>query len=597
MATTSPTDATPGADITLLLQDAAKMFDQANETNMKVRTSAGGSSPVNIDRLDEIFTLAAGTVKAQAAVAKGAQQLETVNVAQQVDLFRAAAQRQEAEAAAASNVAGRGTAAALEVQEKNILLSRGADLAEVYRKSIEDINLSADRRKNLLDAAASQYEKGKLMNVFTGEATFGEFLNATFIDTPKEFLVKAAVEGEKIQYDTQRLASVTAAFTGSVERNKATAVNLETGSIADARTLAAQKSLQAANQSEISALIVNSQNLQRVVATANHQQNVALGEGKLAVDVENSKRAHARWELEAGAKANPENFAKGVRLGGQYLGSPALANMTADALKIYMNTPATKKLATQAYFVGMGLAGHAATRKVGPLPNLTGSAGDSALLLEDSRGNLPTGMGRAQRMLQNLAANTDYAMVNGVQGAALKPEQRADLIDQKAAAYYQDNVADIDGTETYGKPKLADITELPSMNSDPDVAQFNKLVLAPLAAATDTVPADLIVKAGLSSGLDMNTQIKGLVAFAQSVKALHDANAQYHTVGLKPAQNIPYTAALTSPFNRRKSVALDDEVAVRNFLVRVENESRVLGAQLPEVAKTGKLPSPFPTGQ
>lgn len=568
MADTNTDTTGSGMDMATLMQNAAKLFDQANEAERSRKLSASASGPVNIDRLDAIGAAMQGTIAAQKAVIKGTQQLEAINATQTAEVLAAGAAQQQAAGQAAGNVAERQATAALATQEANIALAKDTDLYAIQKQSIDAINLAADRESALITAAASQHQKSSLSGVLFGDTKFSEFLNANFVTTPADLVVQAKGQQAIVAAEAKRLSGIQQAYSGALDVTKSTQANLDAGSRADATILAASKFNEAATTMQKDALIASSGHLQRVVATASHTATMAVSEGKLLTDIENAKRAHARFDL-ASTDKDPESFAKAVRLGGQFLGSNALANMDANSLKIYMNNPATKVLATRAYFVGMGLAGHAVTDPTGAMPNLTGDAGDSALLLEDARGSLPTGMKRTQKLLQNLAMNTEYATVGGVQGAVLKPEQRAALINQKAGAYYQDNAGDIDGTETYGKPPLKTVVQLASMNTDPDVAAFNNKVLKPFALSADNAPADLIVQASLASDLPMNVQIKGLVAYAESVKALNDATARYAVVGLKPASSIPYTAALSREAKgSKKSVALDNESQVRDYLMR-----------------------------
>jgi len=556
-----------------VLASYSKVADNSGVTG--VRVSGGSSSPHSIDDITDIIETMLGTHKAQKAVMQGAQQAQDLLTVQQQTALQQGSVANANAATAASDIATQKGNAALEVQTKNQQLVRSTNADEVFKGAIDDINLASERRKNLLDAADAANTNSQLHNVLFGDTTFRQYLDANFVNTPEDYTARATAQAQIMDTAAHQIRDINDVYTGAQERNTATAQNITQATVAAGATLQANEYVQKANDQQIQALIAGSQNLQRVVQDAEHESTIATTAAHMELLAEGQKRMEDRFGLGLAGK-DPESFAAAVRLGGKFLGSAGISNVQGKDIKELLANPKTKDLLTRAYMVGNGLSGAAALGANSETPNLLGTAGESAVILKDTRGTLPNGMGRTQQLLQGLESGTDYIVQNGIAGRPAKPEEKIAAINQNANNWYAANAKDIDGTTAYGQPPIKTIATFASMNTDPDVAGWNKTILQPIAAGVDTAPANTIIKATLAQvnagTMPLNVAVKGITAYAKTVQAAADATSRYQVVGLKRASEIPYTANLTSEGGILgggiKSINIGDETAVRNYLFR-----------------------------
>jgi hypothetical protein len=583
-STTLPSSNTGGIDINSIMQQAG--LDSVDSTTGAVKPSlntsstvSGPSMPDAAQRLIDIGTNMANAVAANQAKVASTQAAQTALVKQQQAQLNSAAATQTAAGTAAGSISGQATTAAYQTQQKlqGIAGAEGFDPTDAnstLRKSIDDIQV-ATQRYNALNYATEQVKENQnLANVVFGDTTFEQFLDANFRNTPEVYEGRAKVQAGIIASNATQMNDLQNIFNGQAEVTKATEDKLTANSASQAATVGASQYQRAAAELSDKAMAAGTQNTQSVIQAAEHNQNISTSEGMVQGRLIADSTSLARLDISQADK-DPEGFAANARLGAQFLNIPALQQLQGKDVASYTKTPQGKQAVAAAAYIGAAIRSQHTLNPTAPLPQIFPSVGAAADILTTlNAGGLPQGMGRVSRFISDMSAGTDfYPMGNPKAGQPIKGVDKIAVVNANVARYYQTSANNVDATDEYGKPPLKTIVQMASMNTDPAVALFTNQILKPISLGLDTVPADMIMKAALTSTLPLNTLVAGVVSYAKSVQALDDTNNNYQVIGAKPAKDIPYTAALTLPgtvFGATRHVDLGNEAQVRDFITRAK---------------------------
>jgi len=580
-ANTLPTGLTGGYNIADIMAQAGLPDNpDSSSGSSTISASSGGPNADQIQTLSDMGTNMVNAIKGYQIQAASLQAAQDAQVKGRQQALQTAASGQQAAGTAAGQVAGQLTTGAYEAQQKNQVLANTeglvpTDANSVLNQAVQTINDSTVREQALNQAAQDATENSKLQNVLFGDTTVSQFFDAHFHNTPEQYAGRAAVQAENVASSAKQIQDLQSIFNGQAEVNNAAATKLTANSAAEQATVAAAQHQLVAAQLSDQAAAAGTANTAATIANLHQQESTTVGEGQVSARIEADKISFQRL-TDAQTGKNAPAFVADVKLGGAFLGNTGLANLNPAELKQYAATPQGKQALQLAGSIGASVRGNYTVNGTSaPLPQVFSSPGDAVVAMSPIQGKLPNGMGRTQRLLSLVSANTDYGAVNGVVNMSkpLVGAAKVAAINANANAYYAKYATDIDSTEGYGKPDIKTVAQMKSMTTDPAVAAFDSTVLVPLAKALDTAPADTIVKAAIGSKLPFNTVLAGLVAYGKSARALADSTAQYQVAGLRTAASMPYTAMLSLPgvfFENKKSVDLTNEAQVRDYLLRAQ---------------------------
>lgn len=567
-----------GISIPDLMTSAAEDISTPDGQLALSASSSKTSSGISDANAQNLITFSVNMAKALAgykATSAAAQKASDALVEQRQAALRDTATQNEEAAAASAREMAQATGAALDTQGQNQTLKAAAGLDpndpnSTLRRSIDDINLAAERHMALTDQAQTARENGKLTNLLFGDTTFNEFLGAHTTETPQMYKARAAVQADIVDTNAKRLADLQQVFSGQAAVNKAAETKLTLGSISDNATVAATEFSNKAADIKDKAIVAGVDNLKEVMQTAQQDSSRVISETMVQGQLIRDATTIDKMNQSLSAKGDPDSVAGSIRLAAKLIGVPGLTAIKGSDLRQYDNTPSMRATLNRLALVGATLHESAKLNPTAPLPQVFAGPGEAVDTLTTLKGQLPIGMEKVSVLLQKLEAGTDYSSgAGGTTPKLLKPLEKQAAIDANADRYYARNAKDMDGSDTYGAPPLNVVTAATSMNTEPAVAEFTSKILKPLAIGKAPVPAQLIISAALTSDLPLNTQVAGIVAYAKTARAVNDSLNNYQIVGLRPASTMPYTAVVKTPgtlFGGMKSVDLTDEKAVRDFL-------------------------------
>lgn len=345
----------------------------------------------------------------------------------------------------------------------------------------------------------------------------------------------------------------------------------------DLAAITAQQQARAYNVAGVTAVVeMNSKAYNTALSAMQVQENAADRQLRreqlnLALD-EAQERIRQRTETAQDDAAMVEM----VNLGLSQLNGGRPSNITARDIKLMQNTPQIR----QAWQIG-------AQTKIRGTLSVSDNAGESAMILAQTRGKLPAGMEKTQAVLEQGLAEARSGKVTIDPKAVVeinKPESVIAATDANVK-YLVDNYTRVIQPNDFSNPYLApDLQSVAALKGVQGTAFFERVVKPQMATGFNQMDpaqlANLAVSAVKQKTVTMQEAARGLHLMVQGAMLLNNTQQRYSSVGL-PVQS-SYNAPVQTGFG----------VQIRNFadLTQIQN---VLSSQLAaEKFKTESLMTP-----